>query len=225
MPVERKPIFRTEVIGRRLAALGPSDRDGEAAAVFRRWAALLRSPSAATLTESELLPDFPTQVFYGVLGYTGPSSADERHTLSRERRVEVRGEYADAGLGHFGIGEERVVVAVEGKGPRDPLDRPFGGRALSARSWVTSSSNRSPSSRRSSASWPPASSRWARRRVASGRAPSTRRGSSPASSSSAPWRRCSRAASRPCGAVFERRRTRRRPFNRSTTRGSTTSTP
>ena len=35
-------------------------------------------------------------------------------------------------LGVFGAGPDRPIVAVEGKGPRDPLERPFGGRRLSA---------------------------------------------------------------------------------------------
>ena len=34
-------------------------------------------------------------------------------------------------LGDFN-GERKVVVALEGKGSRDPLDRPFAGRRMSA---------------------------------------------------------------------------------------------
>lgn len=41
------------------------------------------------------------------------------------------GKYADAVLGDFN-GHERPIVAVEGKGTKDPLDRPFAGRKLSA---------------------------------------------------------------------------------------------
>ena len=55
----------------------------------------------------------------------------ERYTLSRERYVEAEGEFADAVLGDFN-GENRFIVAVEGKGPRDPLDRPFAGRRMAA---------------------------------------------------------------------------------------------
>jgi hypothetical protein len=35
-------------------------------------------------------------------------------------------------LGQFGSARSDFVIAVEGKGPRDPLDRPFAGRRLSA---------------------------------------------------------------------------------------------
>jgi hypothetical protein len=35
-------------------------------------------------------------------------------------------------LGEFGPDAKRYVAAVEGKGPKDPLDRPFAGRKVSA---------------------------------------------------------------------------------------------
>ena len=41
------------------------------------------------------------------------------------------GKFADAVLGDFN-GQQRYIVAVEGKGPRDPLDRPYAGRRMSA---------------------------------------------------------------------------------------------
>jgi hypothetical protein len=49
-----------------------------------------------------------------ILGYTGPAGQD-RYTIAFERFVEVEGEFADAVLGDFN-GEQRFVVAVEGKG-------------------------------------------------------------------------------------------------------------
>ena len=44
------------------------------------------------------------------------------------------GKFADAALGRFSTADDgpEYVAAVEGKGPRDPLDRPFAGRKLSA---------------------------------------------------------------------------------------------
>ena len=96
------------------------------------WAELLASPQAVTLTEQALLPDFLTDIFYSLLGYTGPGAPGGRYTLSREKHVEVDGQFVDAVLGDFRPARERFVVAVEGKGPRDPLERPFGGRSMSA---------------------------------------------------------------------------------------------
>ena len=46
--------------------------------------------------------------------------------------VEVDGKFADAVLGRFGGGHDEFIVALEGKGPKDPLDRPFAGRRISA---------------------------------------------------------------------------------------------
>ena len=44
----------------------------------------------------------------------------------------MEGEFADAVLGDFGSGTDKFIVALEGKGPKDPLDRPFAGRRMSA---------------------------------------------------------------------------------------------
>ena len=44
----------------------------------------------------------------------------------------MEGEFADAVLGDFGRGPDKFIVALEGKGPKDPLDRPFAGRRMSA---------------------------------------------------------------------------------------------
>jgi SAM-dependent methyltransferase len=132
MPVERKPLFRAEILAPQAAALPMGEAAEPAREVLRRWTRLLSSERAEELKESEILPDFLTDIFYGVLGYVGPSAPGDRVTLSREKRVEVEGESADAVLGDFGGGRDRPLVAVEGKGPRDPLDRPFGGRRMSA---------------------------------------------------------------------------------------------
>lgn len=163
MPVEAKPLFRPDVIRRRLEAFDlPPSVDG-----FRpklaKWADLFGSGRANRLKEKELLPDFLTDFFQELLGYTGPASGD-RYTLSREKHVVVDGKYADAVLGDFHSGppaaderepatrgdrvsrekqdpldasphttsDQRFAIVIEGKGPLDPLDRPFAGRARSA---------------------------------------------------------------------------------------------
>jgi hypothetical protein len=56
----------------------------------------------------------------------------KRYTFSREEHVQANGKYADAVLGEFAPVAKRYVAAVEGKGPKDPLDRPFAGRKVSA---------------------------------------------------------------------------------------------
>lgn len=132
MPVERKPLFRAEILAPRAAAMPVDQIPGQARDILRKWARLLSSPRAEELNESELLPDYLSDIFYGVLGYRGPTSTGERYTLSREKRVEVDGKFADAVLGELGAGRDRPLLAIEGKGPNDPLDRPFAGRRMSA---------------------------------------------------------------------------------------------
>jgi hypothetical protein len=96
------------------------------------WAELLASGRADTFNEQEILPDFLTDFFWGLLGYTRPADGGERYTISREKHVEVDGKFADAVLGRFGPPKDEFIIVVEGKGPRDPLDRPFAGRRMSA---------------------------------------------------------------------------------------------
>ncbi len=93
---------------------------------------MLASGKADRFKEQEILGDFLADVFCGVLGYIRPADNPERHTISREKHVQVDGKFADAVLGDFREGNERFIVALEGKGPIDPLDRPFAGRRMSA---------------------------------------------------------------------------------------------
>jgi hypothetical protein len=131
MPVEARPLFRPDVVARRTRGFVLPERVRAVEGQLRNWATLIEGAALASYREQDLLPDFLSDLFVGLLGYIGPASGAERYTLSREKHVEVEGEFADAMLGEFGA-VERPVAAVEGKGPRDPLDRPFGGRRLSA---------------------------------------------------------------------------------------------
>ena len=154
MAVETKPLFHPEVMRQQVRAFGLPEHVAGCQAQLQHWAGLIASGEADRLKESELLPDFLTQIFCGLLGYTGPVagrdvaadvsrrpiSGETRaptevggyYTLSRERHVEVDGKFADAALGRFGNGQDQFIAVLEGKGTRDPLDRPFGGRRMSA---------------------------------------------------------------------------------------------
>ena len=92
----------------------------------------MRSKKVDSFTEKELLPDFLTDFFCELLGYTRPADGGNVYTLSREKHVQVDGKFADAVLGQFGDHSEQPVVALEGKGPKDPLERPYAGRHMSA---------------------------------------------------------------------------------------------
>lgn len=132
MPVEAKPLFRPDVLRPHLQAFKLPENLDATRETFGRWAKLLASRKADKLKEKELLPVFLSEIFGQALGYSGPADDSERYTMSLEQHVQVAGEYADAALGIFGPDQKRFIVAVEGKGPTDPLDRPYSGRRISA---------------------------------------------------------------------------------------------
>ena len=127
MPIEAKPLFRPDVLRAHLAGYQPPPVD---TAKLSPWAGEIASGRLDRFGEQEILPHFLADFFIDLLGYTGPAGHD-RYTIGFERFVEVDGKYADAVLGEFNS-HQRYTVAVEGKGPRDPLDRPFAGRRMSA---------------------------------------------------------------------------------------------
>jgi hypothetical protein len=111
MPVEAKPLFRPDVLRAHLSGFQMPAVD---AAKLDHWASEVSSGRVDRFGEQEILPHFLDDFFRDILGYTGPAGQD-RYTIAFERFVEVEGEFADAVLGDFN-GEQRFVVAVEGKG-------------------------------------------------------------------------------------------------------------
>jgi len=94
---------------------------------------LLSSAQGGSFREQELLPDFITDIFCNLLGYERPADNPGRYTRAREKYIQVDGKYADAVLGEFvQDNPDAPIVALEGKGPKDPLERPFAGRKKSA---------------------------------------------------------------------------------------------
>jgi len=131
VPVDAKPLFRPDVLRPHVDAFTLPPHVEHFRPKLEHWAELIRTERIDSFREQEILPDFLTDFFVTLLGYRGPASETARYTLSRERHVEVDGKFADAVLGDFN-GEHRFVVALEGKGPRDPLDRAYAGRRMSA---------------------------------------------------------------------------------------------
>jgi hypothetical protein len=131
VPLDAKPLFRPDVLRTHLGAFSLSERVEAVAPKLKHWAELLSTRRADSFKEQEILPDFLTDYFCDLLGYSRPADGQPRYTISREKHVEVDGKFADAVLGDFN-GQQRFLVALEGKGPRDPLDRPFAGRRMSA---------------------------------------------------------------------------------------------
>lgn len=132
MAVETKPLFSPELLRKAAHAFTLPATVEAARPRLQHWADLISSGKADTFKETALLPEFLTDVFGQLLGYTGPAAAGDSFTMLRETHVEVDGQFADAALGRFTASSQRFVVAVEGKGTRDPLERPFAGRRMSA---------------------------------------------------------------------------------------------
>ncbi len=132
MAVESKPLFHPEVIRQQVRSFKLPEHVENSRPKLQHWAELITSGRADDFKETNLLPDFLTDIFCHLLGYTRPAGSGDTFTLSREKHVEVDGKFADAVLGRFQKDKEQFIVALEGKGTRDPLDRPFGGRRMSA---------------------------------------------------------------------------------------------
>ena len=132
MALESKPLFHPEVLRQQVRSFNLPEQTAAWQPKLLHWAGLIASGRADEFKETALLPDFLTDIFCGLLGYTGPAEAADTYTLSRERHVEVDGEFADAALGRFQKATAQFIAVLEGKGTRDPLDRPFAGRRMSA---------------------------------------------------------------------------------------------
>lgn len=133
MPLQPTPLFRPEVLRPHVSAFELNVDTLQARERLTGWVELLETPAGLERKETELLPDFLTDVFQRILGYRGPAErTDGRFSIAREKTVEVDGQFADAVLGTFEGAVEEPIIAVEGKGPKDPLDRPYGGRRMSA---------------------------------------------------------------------------------------------
>ena len=133
MAVESKPLFHPEVLRQQVRSFKLPEQTAAWQPKLQHWASLIASGRADELKETALLPDFLTDFFCGLLGYTGPAEGADTYTVSRERHVEVDGEFADAVLGRFRKDKEQFVAGLEGKGARDPLDRPFAERLTRSR--------------------------------------------------------------------------------------------
>lgn len=110
MPLEARPLFRGHVVETALAGFALPPAAAAAGTALDRWAELIRSGRITAFGGQELLPDFLTDIFYGLLGYAGPSAAGGAYTPSRERHVEADGQFTDAVLGGFGEGAPRRPI-------------------------------------------------------------------------------------------------------------------
>jgi hypothetical protein len=73
MALESKPLFHPEVLRQQARSFNLPGQTAAWKPKLQHRADLIRSGRADELTETTLLPDFLTDFFYGLLGYTGPA--------------------------------------------------------------------------------------------------------------------------------------------------------
>ena len=81
---------------------------------------MLATGRADDFKEQELLPDFLTDIFRGVLGYSRAVDTKDRYTLSARSTFRLTESMRMPSSARFRPGHERFVVAVEGKGAERP---------------------------------------------------------------------------------------------------------
>ena len=132
MPIKTKPLSRSDV------PCAPFEGAGLPAHVVAsrwklpQWADLLFSGKANTSEAQEILPDILTDFFCDLLGHTHPADDGPHDTISGEKHVRVEGDFADTVPADFGRRPDKFIVALDGNGPRDRVDRPCASRRMSA---------------------------------------------------------------------------------------------
>jgi hypothetical protein len=89
MTVESKPLFHPEVLRQQVRCFNLPERLGDWQPKLQECARLVASGRPDDFQETALLPDFLTDTFCGLLGYTGPAESPDTFTFSRERHVEA----------------------------------------------------------------------------------------------------------------------------------------
>jgi hypothetical protein len=74
MALESKPLFHPEVLRQQVRAFNLPESVTDWQPKLQHWAGLIASGRADDFKETALLPDFFTDIFCGLLGYTGPAS-------------------------------------------------------------------------------------------------------------------------------------------------------
>jgi hypothetical protein len=130
MPTDAKPLFRPEAVRPKVRAFELPARADRAK--IAKWAKMFAGSAKPKWKETEVRDEFLYDIFRDALGYVTVSENPADYSFKKEQFVQVDGTYADAGFGRFGSATETPLIVLEGKGPSDPLDRPYAGRKRSA---------------------------------------------------------------------------------------------
>jgi hypothetical protein len=132
MAVESKPLFHPEVLRQQVRSFQLPERVAAFQPKLQHWAELDRLRSRRRFQGNQPPAGLHHRLLLHPPRLHPARRRGDSFTLSREQHVEVDGEKADAVLGRFQPDRQQFIVALEGKGTRDPLDRPFAGRRMSA---------------------------------------------------------------------------------------------
>jgi hypothetical protein len=77
VPVEAKPLFRPDVLRSHQSGFQLPDRVEAIRPRLDHWAGLIASRRIDTFNEQQILPDFLTDFFVALLGYTRPAFSRE----------------------------------------------------------------------------------------------------------------------------------------------------
>ena len=149
MPVEAKPLFRPDVL-RHVEAYELPPHVAPCREKLEHWAELIRTDRIDAFNEKEILPDFLTDFFSRCSATEARPAKEPLHVFARATRRSRR-QIRRRRPRRFHRHSRRFVVVLEGKGPKDPLDRPFAGRAhVGRRSGSTATPSISPATGSSS---------------------------------------------------------------------------
>jgi hypothetical protein len=82
MALESKPLFHPEVTRQQVRAFNLPERVGDWRPKLQHWAGLIASGRADDFKEIALLPDFLTDIFCGLLGYTGSAASADKFWMA-----------------------------------------------------------------------------------------------------------------------------------------------
>src|SRR5437667_1907843 len=111
MALESKPLFHPEVIRQQVKSFTLPERVGAWQPKLQHWAGLIGSGRADDFKETALLPDFLTDIFCGLLGYTGPAGAHGSGSVrgQKQSRAELQLCAPSGGLDTYTFSRERHV--------------------------------------------------------------------------------------------------------------------
>jgi len=100
MPIQAKPLFRADVLRPKPDAFKLPNVASAKPQALKRWRDLIDSARIDKFKETEILPDFISEVFQAVLGFESPVQNPDRYTIRRENLIAVDGKRADAAFGN-----------------------------------------------------------------------------------------------------------------------------